>query len=174
MPVASSTAVGQIAGMAARHFRNQIGGRRRNDDDIGVARQPDMADVEFALRIEQIGIGALAGKRAGRKRRHKMLRGGGKNAAHAGAAILQAADEIERLVGGNAAADDEKDAARIRHHGRRLLPPASRRRLETLKHLVAGLLRRLAQDDADFVFHRAALPRRTQPQEPLAVCRRAA
>ena len=139
--------------MATRHFRNQVGGRRRDHDDIGVARQPDMADVKFTLRIKQIGMGALAGKRASRKRRHKMLRGGGENAAHARAAIPQAANEIERFVGGNAATDDEKNAPRIRRHGWRFLPPALRGRLETLKHLLAGLLRRLAQDDADFVFH---------------------
>ncbi len=48
--------------MAARHFGHQVGGRRRDDDEIGVARQPDMADVELALRIEQIGVGALAAR----------------------------------------------------------------------------------------------------------------
>ena len=52
---------GEIVGMAARHLRDQVGGRRRDHDEVGVARQADMADIEFALRIEQIGIGALAG-----------------------------------------------------------------------------------------------------------------
>ena len=63
---------GEIVGMAARHLRHQIGGGRRDHDQIGVARQPDMADVEFALRIEQIRIGALAAQGAGGERRDEM------------------------------------------------------------------------------------------------------
>ena len=47
--------------------------------DVGIARQADMADVELALRIEQIGIGAFARQRADRKRRDEMLRGCGEN-----------------------------------------------------------------------------------------------
>ena len=44
---------------------------------------------------------------------------------------------------------------------------APRWRLEMFQHLVAGFFRRLAQDDANFVFHRAALPRSAQAQQPL-------
>ena len=80
-----------------------------------------MADVELALRIKQIGVGALAAERAGGKRRHEVLSGAGENAAHLRAAVLQAADEIERFVGGNPAADDEKDALALRRSRRRLL-----------------------------------------------------
>ena len=36
-----------------------------------------------------------------------------------------------------------------------------------LKHLAAGLLGRLAQDDANLVFHGAALPRRAETQQAL-------
>ena len=35
---------GKVIGMAARHLRHQIGGRRRDDDHIRFARQPDVAD----------------------------------------------------------------------------------------------------------------------------------
>ena len=75
LSVASKTAVARSSAWPAAIFRDQVGGRRRDHDEIGVARQADMADVELALRIEQIGIGALAGERAGRKRRDEMLRG---------------------------------------------------------------------------------------------------
>ena len=51
---------GEIVGMAVRHLRHQVGGRRRHHDQIGVARETDMAGIEFALGIEQIGVGALA------------------------------------------------------------------------------------------------------------------
>ena len=36
-----------------------------------------------------------------------------------------------------------------------------------LKYLVAGLFGRLAQDDANLVFHGAALPRGAEPQQAL-------
>ena len=68
-----------------------------------------MADVEFALRIEQVGIGAFAGKRGDGKRRDEVLRGRSEDTARLRAAVLQPADQIERLIGGNAAADDQKD-----------------------------------------------------------------
>ena len=52
----------------------------------------------------------VAGERGGRERRHELLRALGQDAAHRGAALAQAADEVERLVGRDAAADDEEDA----------------------------------------------------------------
>ena len=51
---------GEIVGVALRHLRHQIGGRRRHHDQVAVARQADVAGVEFALGIEQVGIDALA------------------------------------------------------------------------------------------------------------------
>ena len=128
--------------MATGHFRHEIGGRRRDDDEIGVARQADMADVELALRIEQIGIGALAAQRAGGKRGDEALRGGGENAAHLGAAILQAPDQVERFVGRDAAADDEQN----------LLPV--RRSLARLVVALAAVARR----DRDYLFRSVPPP----------------
>ena len=64
--------------------------------------------------IEQVGEGALAGERAGRERRDEMLRRRREDAAHARAALLQPADQVERFVGGDAAADDEQDALSLR------------------------------------------------------------
>ena len=96
--------------MPARHLRHQVRGRRRDDDRVGVAREPDMADLGLVLAVEQVGVGARPGERGGRERRHELLRARGQDAAHAGAALAQPPDEIERLVGGDAAADDEEDA----------------------------------------------------------------
>jgi hypothetical protein len=113
---------GEIVGMAARHLRQQIGRRRRDDNEIGVARQTNVADIELAVRIEQVGENALAAQRAGGERRDEMLRGGGEDTAHLGAAVLQAADQVERFVGGDAAADDEQHAGAVRFSRARLLP----------------------------------------------------
>ena len=65
----------EIVGVAVRHLGHQVGGRGRDDDEIGVAREADMADVELGCRIEQVGEGALARERADRQRRDELLRG---------------------------------------------------------------------------------------------------
>ena len=56
---------GKIVCVAVRHLGHQIGGRRRDDDEIAFARETNVADVEFARRIEQVGQGALAENGAG-------------------------------------------------------------------------------------------------------------
>jgi len=33
--------------MDARHLCHEVGGRRRDHDEIGLAREPDVADVEL-------------------------------------------------------------------------------------------------------------------------------
>ena len=65
---------------------------------------------------------ALARERAGGERRDEFLRRLGQDAAHRRAALLQPADQVERLVGGDAAADDEQYSVCNRHgRGRRRL-----------------------------------------------------
>ena len=157
----------KIVGVAASHFRQQVGSGGRNNDQIGIARQPDMADIEFALCIEQIRVDAFPGQRAGGQRGHEMLRGLREHAAHAQAAILQTADEIERLIGRDAAADDEKDAPGVGLGSERFLRRRMAGRLELFEHVAAGIRGRCFQDDAHFVFHRATVPRRAQAEQRL-------
>ena len=101
------------------------------------------------------------------------------------AALLEPADEIERLVGGDAAADDQKDideddfvaAGRLSNCCRAcsLLQldgavrgePASHRRAQPTPAIVSQ--RRFAQDDARLVLHRTAVPGRAQAQALLEV-----
>ena len=99
----------EIVGVPVCHLCHQIGGRRGDDDEIAVAREADVPCVEFAGRIEQVGIGAGIGQGAGAERRDELLRSMGHDAAHNKAAFLEAADQVERLVRSNAAADDEGD-----------------------------------------------------------------
>jgi hypothetical protein len=101
---------------AIRHPGEEIGGRRGDDQEIRFARQADMADLVFGGQIEEIGIDAVLGQRADRKRRHELLGGLGHDRADLGAALAQAPDQIERLVGGDAAADNQKDPL-IGDHG---------------------------------------------------------
>ena len=153
--------------MAARDFRDQVGGRRRDDDKIGIARQADMADIEFALRIEQVGIGRLAGERAGRERRYEMLRGGGENAAYLRAALLQTSDQVERFIGRDASADDEEDARAFGRRDARLVVCRLRGRFKLIETLAASIVRGRTEDDSDLVFHGSAVPRRAQAQQLL-------
>ena len=152
--------------MAAGQFRHQVGGRRRHHDEIGFAREPNVADVEFTARVEQIGEHALADDGAGRQRRDEMLGRFGENAAHGDAALLQAPDEVERLVGGDAAADDQQHALAI--GGRHGCLPALK--LGAGLARAAGCRNRVAfgggapQDGAHLVLDRAAVARRAQPQ----------
>ena len=100
-----------------------------------------MADIEFALRIEQIGVGALAGERAGRQRRDEMRRRCRQDAAHARAAILQPPDQVERFVGRDAAADDQQDALLCGRGGARWLRRWRRRRIwriDQIERFAAG------------------------------------
>ena len=124
-----------------------------------------MTDVELAVWIKQIGENALAAQRGGGKRRDEALRGGGENAVHLHAAVLQAADQIERFIGGYTAADDEQDAVAVRFSRARHPPRRLRWRFDVVED--AGLFRGLAQDDADLVLHRPAVPRGTQAQHLL-------
>ena len=160
----------QIVRLPGCHFGDQIRGRRRDDDQIGLARHADMADIEFALRIEQIGVGALAGERAGRERRDEMRRRRRENAAHARAAILQTPDQVERFVGRDAAADDEQDAFLHDRVGARLPRRWLRRRIrriDQVERLAPGFLRRLPENDAHLVLHGAAMAGGAQPQQLL-------
>src|ERR1700743_148276 len=86
-----------------------------------------MARIELALGIEQIRIDALVRQRAGGELSDELLRGPGQNAADMDVPLLQAPDQVERLVGRDAAADDQGDA-RLRRCGAADGPlPRSRR-----------------------------------------------
>ena len=93
-----------------RGLRHQIGGRRRDHDQVGLPRQPDVADVEFLGTVEQVGEDVPASERPGGKRRDELLRRLGHDHAHRRAALSQPPDQVEALIGRDAAADDEEDA----------------------------------------------------------------
>ena len=95
---------GEVVGEAVRHLAHEIGGRRRDHDQVGLARQPDMTDIVLVLAVEQLGEHLAAGQRADRERRDEFLRRRGHDCAHARAALAEPPDQVERLVRGDAAA----------------------------------------------------------------------
>ena len=96
--------------MTASHLGEQIGCCGRHHDQIGLAREADMADLALVVEVEQLGEHAVACQRADGERRNEFLRGLGHHGTHGDTALAQAADQIQALVGGNATADDEDDA----------------------------------------------------------------
>ena len=114
--------------MAAGHLRHEIGGRGRDDDEVRVAREADVPDVELARRIEQIGEDALARNRPDGERRDEFLCRASHHHPHLRAALLETADQVEAFIGGDAAADHEQDAFVLQRHFRFLpsvFPPGA-------------------------------------------------
>ena len=65
---------GQIIGEAVRHLRDQIGGRRRDHDQVRLARQPDVAHLGLIGQGEQIAEHPLAGQAGNGERRDRIGR----------------------------------------------------------------------------------------------------
>ena len=143
--------------MAVGHLRHDVRCGRRDDDQIGLARETDMADIEFVIGIEQIGKHALAGNGAGRQRRDEFLGRLGEDAAHLKPALLQPPDQIERFIRGNAAANDQQNAL---WRGGRFRRQQARRWDGGGLGVAGGL----AENGAHFILNRPAMTRRAQPQ----------
>ena len=65
--VASSTVEARSSARPSAILRHQVGGGRRHDDEVGLAGEPDMADLGLVVAVEQVGMHALAGQRGGRR-----------------------------------------------------------------------------------------------------------
>ena len=126
---------GKIVGQAMRHLGEKIGGRRRHDDEIGLARETDVADLGLVLEIEEVGKNPLLGEHGERERGDERSAAVCEDRAHRGAPFLQAAHEIEALIGGDAAADDQEDAFSL--HVRLLRCHARARRASSKPSLAA-------------------------------------
>ena len=72
-----------------------------------------MPDLGLVLEVEQIGEGLLLGEHGKRERRDELGAAFGDDGAHGRAPLLQAAHELEALIGGDAAADDQEDALAV-------------------------------------------------------------
>ncbi len=101
---------GEIVGQTMRHLGEKVGGRRRDHDQIGLARQTDMPDLGLVLEVEEIGEDLRLGEHRERERRDEFGAAACQDRAHARAPLLQAAHQFEALIGGDAAADDQEDA----------------------------------------------------------------
>jgi hypothetical protein len=87
----------QIIGMTTGHLGEQVGGGRRDHDQIGFARQADVADLALVVEIEQLGEDAVVAERADRQRRDELLRRPGHHGAHGNIALAQPPDQSRHL-----------------------------------------------------------------------------
>ena len=102
---------GEIVGEAMRHLGEQVGAGRRHHDQVGLARQADMAHLGFVGQREQLLIDLVAADRGEGERRDELGAAPGQDHAEADAAIAPAPDQLQRLVGGDAAGNDQENAA---------------------------------------------------------------
>ncbi len=94
--------------MSARHLRHQVGRRRRNNNEVALAAQPDVADVMLVIAVEKLAEDAVTRYRANGKRGHELLGSRGQDAPNRDATLAQPADQVQAFVGGNPATDDEE------------------------------------------------------------------
>ena len=104
----------QIVGHAGREARDRVGGRRRDDDQVGLVGQADVPDLRLLGQVEELAPHRVARQRLHRERRDELRRGLGEDHPHVGARLDQQAAELGRLVGGDAAGHPQDDPAAIR------------------------------------------------------------
>ena len=106
---------GKIVGAAFGHAGEDIGGRRRDHDQVGLARKADVPDVVLVLPVEESVntlLPVIAPTASGVT---NCFRRRGQDRVHIGAALAQPPDQVERFVEGDPAGDDEEDALRAEH-----------------------------------------------------------
>ena len=121
----------EIVGDARRHLGEQVGGRRADHNQVGLAAQLDVPHFGFVLEVPQRGIDRLFGERGERHRGDELLPALGHNAGHRSARFADQPHQFARFVRCDAAADDEQDPQGPRKavtgHGRSSpFPSASR------------------------------------------------
>ena len=108
---------GQIVGEPGRHSGENVRARRRDHDQVGGARQLDMADRGFVREAEQFVADRLPAKGRRRKRGNELLSRRGHDDAHRRAAVSQPPDQLQRLVGRYSSTDDQENTSARQRDG---------------------------------------------------------
>ncbi len=126
---------GEIVGEARRHLGQKVGSRGRDDDEVRILGQAQMPHLALVGEGEEVVVDALAGQRRRRERGHEARGCGRHDDADRGAALAQAADEVEPLIGGDAARDHQQDAPAFEHFGLLCHAVARNRHYRTLRRV---------------------------------------
>ena len=105
----------QVVRVAPCHLRHEVRGRRCHHHEVRHAGQLDMAHLRLAREVEEVGVHVFPGQGGHAQRRHEFGGRAGHDRCHGGAALSQAPDQVQRLVGGNTAADDQQDPSARQH-----------------------------------------------------------
>jgi hypothetical protein len=101
---------GEIVGDPRGHLGEEVGGRRADHHEVGLAAELDVADLGFAVGIPQRGVDRVAAERGEAHRGDELRAPVGQHAGHLAAALADQAHELAGLVGGDAAAHDQQDS----------------------------------------------------------------
>ena len=96
----------QIIGNSRRHFGQEVGRCRGNDNQIGLARQLDMTHFGLILQVEQIGIDLVLAEGGKRHGGHELLAARGDHATYGRALLAEQAHQLAAFIGGDAPAHD--------------------------------------------------------------------
>ena len=101
-------AVTEVVGESVREFREEVGGRGRDEEEIRAFGEADVQHV--GLRSPEVRVGRAAGQGLKRQRRDESGRGRREDRIHVCARLRQLAREIGGFVRGDGAADTEEDS----------------------------------------------------------------
>jgi hypothetical protein len=104
---------GEVVGDAGRHLREEVGGGRADQDQVGGAAELDMAHLRLVLEVPQRGVDRAFGQRGEGHGRDEMRAAGGQHGRDLMAVAAGEADQLGRLERRDAAADDEQDARHV-------------------------------------------------------------
>jgi hypothetical protein len=109
---------GKVIGNAAGHARHEVCRGGADDDEIGLARELDVAHLDLVLEVPQRGVDGVLAQGCQCHGGNEVRAAIGQDTSDVRAFLAQQADEFARLVGRDAATDDEEDACSL--HGRGL------------------------------------------------------
>ena len=99
----------EIVGDAVGELADDVGGGRRDEQQIDRRRERDVLDVGVGARLELIGDDPAAGDRLERDGPTNRVAERGHDRDDVVAALLQTARDLDRLVGADAAGHAERD-----------------------------------------------------------------
>ena len=107
----------RVVGHPGPEAGEEIGGRRRHDEQVGGAREREVAVGRLRGGIEQVHQHGRAGERLERERLDEARGGRRHRDADRASALHDEPRELARLVGGDPAADPEDDRPVLEVHG---------------------------------------------------------
>ena len=98
-----------------RELCHDVGGRRRDDEQVGLLRQRNMLDIPLKVPVKGVDDAFVAGQRFKGQRRYEFGGVFGHDAVHVGVQLDEVADKLRGFIGGDAAGDADQDGFGSQH-----------------------------------------------------------